>query len=393
MDRTDRLTGYFTCLAVTLFFALVLVPRPATAMQGKQLLDDLIAKAKKEGSLDTAFVSEAGPANPALIQAFKKRFGLENLEVNVAVGNQPRMFAQLKAQLSAGVPPTLDSITGSEENVSEALGAGRVVPIENWQLLLAEINPLVRSGKVKPGDISPGMFAGQSFIWGNRVKALVYNPKVISEQDLPKTHLDIANPKYKGKYVVPPWIDEWLLGMLVYKDKAKWLGTVDQIGKNALGVLHLTSALQRLLLGDIAFMPGNGYHYFQAKGKDPTAPVEVTYWSDYTGITRISYAVTKGARHPAAAALWNLWMTTPEAEAIWQPIALYSNVSFGQSDYDKKVRDKFRQANSPVISFYENDETRKELAWLGTTEEGIAYRNSIVQAATQRQQKKKSKKK
>jgi ABC-type Fe3+ transport system substrate-binding protein len=324
-----------------------------------------------------------------MVSAFKKRFGLDDLEINIAVGGQPQKFAQLKANLSAGVPPALDSLTGSDENVADALGSGYVQNIDNWQLLLAEINPLVRSGTVKPEEISPGLYSGSAFIWGNRAKAIVYNPKLISESDLPRTHLDLAEARYKGKFAVPPWIDEWVTGILVYKDKGKWLETLDQVGKNAMGVFHLNRGLQRLLLGEIAFLPANNYHYYMAKKKDSDAPVGISYWSDYTGISKITFVVPKGSRHPAAATLWNLWMTTPESEAIWQPESLYVNISYGQSDFDKKIRANYAKANTTLLSFFDNEETHKALKWLGGTDEGERYRNDIVKAVTQRRQRKK----
>lgn len=372
-------------LTVILAFGLVATPAPADP-KGQQLLNDLIAKAKKEGALDAAFVSQAGPANPHLVRAFKKRFGLNNLEINIDVGNQTQQFAQLIASLKAGVPPALDAFTGSEEHVTETMALGFTTKVDNWERLLAEINPLVSSGKVKPSEVSPELLSGHGFIWGNRVKALVYNPKLISEGELPKTRQDLANAKYKGKFAVAPWLDEWLLGMLVYRDKARWLETLDQIGKNAIGVFHLTRALERLLLGEIAFFPGNEYHYYQAKAQDPQAPIAVHYLADYTGVTRISFIVAKGARHPAAATLWALWMTTPEAEAVWQPTALYTNVSFGQSDYDREVRDALKKVNTPVISFWDSPETRKVLKWI-STEEGQKYTNEIGKAVTQRQKR------
>ena len=384
MAYTYRLTGYLYRFALLVLMTLALTPWPAMAdMQGKQLLDELVRKAKQEGALDTAFVSQAGPSNPALIKAFKQRFGLQNMEINIAVGRQDKKFAELKAKLKAGVPPTLDSLTGSEEHVTDAMEHRFTVKIDHWESLLAEVNPLVGSGKVKPSDVSPAMLSGHGFIWGNRIKALVYNPKLISEADLPRTHVDLANPKLKGKFLVAPWLDEWLLGCLVYKDRQEWLQTVDKIGKNALGVLHTTRAVQRLLLGDVAFTPGNVYNYYQSKDKDRQAPIGVRYWNDYTGVTRISFVVAQGARHPAAATLWNLWMTTPEAEAIWQPIGLYTNVSFGQSDYDKEVRAGLEKAKSPVMSFWDNAENRKVLEWLNSPA-GQQYTKDIGRAATQR---------
>ncbi len=339
--------------------------------------DDLVAKAKKEGEVSVAVVSQIGPVARDLERAFKKRFGLESLQMNFGVGDQPAQFAQLKANLSAGMAPAFDALTGTDEEILQVVAAGHTAKTQDWEKLLAEVNPLIRSGAARPAQVSTTIFSGEAFIWGNRLKALIYNPKLISENELPKTHADLAAPKFKGKYVVAPWTDEWEMGVLVYKDKSKWLEILDQIGQNARGVVHLTAATGRLLLGEFPFFPGNEYYSFTAKAKDPKAPIAYHFWSDYTGLTRLYYIVPAKARHPAAGTLFALWMTTPEAQAIYQPVAHITNVSYGQSDHDKGIRAAIDKVKTPVISYWDSEENLTAFKWY-SSDEGRKYLSELV---------------
>jgi len=368
------------CLSLVITIALA---QPAAASaEGKKALDELIAQAKKEGDLTTQVVRQAGRTVPKLMKAFKKRFGLDNLKTHIAKGGQSRAYAQLFATLGAGGKPPYDTYPGAGDNVIELMHAGHAQKIANWRLLLAEINPLVRSGKVKPEEVSPSPFTGYGFSFAGRNKVLIYNPKLISLKDLPKSRSDMANPKHKGNFALGSFTSEWELGTLVY-DKDEWLKTLDKIGKNAAGVMHTTQAKNRLLLGEFAFYPGNFYHYLSAKAKDSEAPIGYRWFSDGTATTQIFYIIPKDSRHPAVGTLFSMWIGTPEAEGIWQPPSFYTNVHWGQSDYDKMARKTLKESGSKLLSFYDSPESLEVLKWFGT-DEGKAYRRSITRKIRQR---------
>ncbi len=345
---------------LALVLALTLPAHSEASAEGKKALENLIAQAKKEGVMTTQIVRQFGRVAPKIMKAFKKRFGLNNLKTNIAKGGQSTAYAQLFATLRAGGKPPYDTYPGAGDNVTELMHAGHAQMIPNWKLLLSEINPLVGSGKVKPEEVSPMPFTGYAFSFAGRNKVLIYNPKLISKKDLPKTRIDIADPKYKGKYVLGSFTSEWEIGTLVY-DKDKWLKTVNQIGKNAAGVMHTTQAKNRLLLGEFSFFPGNFYHYLQPKAKDPDAPIGHLWFSDGTATTQIFYVVPKGARHPAVGTLFSMWIGTPEAVAIWQPPSFYTNVHWGQTDFDKTARKTLKESGSKLISFYDNPKSLKVL--------------------------------
>jgi len=347
------------------------------------LLSELIAKARDEGELDTATITEVGSGVPRLIDAFNARFGL-NLTINVALGDQAGKYSQLLTSLQAGLPPIYDTLTGSEEDNLRMVEEGYAQKVDNWEMLLTEINPLVASKQVKLEDVSPALFSGYAFLWTTRDKGLLYNPKVMPEAELPKTYPDMANPKYRGKFVLAPWTDQFEMGVLVYKDKEEWVRTVDQIGKNSADVMNFSPALDRILLGEFAFQPSNMYYYWQVKDRDPQAPIGLRYFDDYIPYTKVMYVVPKRAAHPAAATLWALWITTPEAQAIWQPVSFLPNLVFGQSELDTQNRENLHKSQGRIVSWYDSEETLAQLKWYATTE-GKQYRARLTAALTQRQ--------
>lgn len=363
-------------------------PAPASSAataadsSGKALIDKLVAQAKQEGELDTATTTEQASRVPQLKEAFLKRFGL-NINLNVSLGDQTGKFAKMLTALDAGSRPEFDTLTGSEEDLIQMNAKGYVTKIDGWDKMLPEINGWVHDGTVKLEDVSPSPFTGSAFLWSTRSKGLMYNTKQIQADQLPKTTLDLADARFKGKFPVPPWTDTWELGTLVHTDKAAWLQTLDQIGKNAAMVLDFSPALNRILLGEFAFMPMNSYYYWDVKAKDPQAPIALAWFKDYTPFSKVMYIVPKGSKHPAAATLWALWMGSPEAEAAWQPAAHEENVAFGQSEQDKLARQSLQASGTHLASWYSSPETIEQLKWWSTPE-GKQYRAKIKEAVTQR---------
>jgi len=371
------------CLLAALVAALAPPSRIEASAEGKKALEALIAQAKQEGELTTQIVRQAGTTAPTLVAAFKKRFGLDNLKANIKRGGQSEAFVQMFIAVRAGGKPPYDTYPGSGDNQTELIEGGFAEKVDSWKALLAEINPLVRSGEVKPEEVSPYPFTGYAFMWGGRNKVLIYNTNLIKQEELPQSRADMANPRYKDRFVLGPWSTEWEIGLLSHPDKAGWINTLQSIGKNSAGVMHTTQAHSRLLLGEFAFFPGNLYQYLNAKARDKDAPVGYHFFTDGTATSRIFYSLPKNARHPATGTLFALWMGTPEAEAIWQPPSFYSNVAWGSSDIDKTARTALKKSGSKLLSFFDNQKSLELLRWFGT-EEGTEYRGSITKAIRQR---------
>jgi len=378
--KTSRKLTIIALFTVALFS---LFPNHGSAnSEGKKLLKDLIEKARKEGSLDTAAVTQVGPGVPKLVKAFNKRFGL-NLEITTALGDQAGKFAKMLITLRAGGRPEFHTLTGGVNDAIVTVEKGYATQIKNWKPLLAEINPLVASGQAKPDEVSPPVVGGQAFIWGTRTKVMVYHTDLASEKTIPRRIIDLADPKFKGKFTVAPWTDIFEQGLLVYKDKEEWLKVMDRIGKNAAAVMRFQPALNRILLKEYAYTYMNSAEYWGVKARDADAPIGMHWFSDYTPLSPMMFIIPRGSRHPAAGTLWALWMTTPEAQAIVQKASPQENLVFGGSDIDNRSRAAIKKSGSRLVSYLNSPEDLKVLKWWAT-DEGRKYRSRLKAGITQR---------
>lgn len=348
--------------------------------KGKQLLDELVAKAKKEGELVATIQSSWSKGLiPPLTNTFKKRFGLD-IKITIANVNSARHFPVAIAETQARAPATYDVVQGDDAETMQIVGAGATQKVENWAALLGEINSLVRSGKVKPSEISRGPFQDHSFMFMANVKQLIYNTKLIAEKDLPRSHRDLTDPKYKGKFAQPPWTSHWEIAPVAFDkfDKDEWLDVVRRAGKNTGAVIGESAAVQRVILGEFVFALAQDRYVRQILAKDPKAPIAAKFFEDYNELNQVYYSVRTGARHPAAGTLWALWMTTPESQSIWQPSDLQA-VPYGDSQLDRQFKESIEKSKARVIGFLDNEKTVELLKWY-RTEEGRKYLDAMARA-------------
>src|SRR5262249_54439748 len=263
-------------------------------------------------------------------------------------------FQKAIAETQSGASPAFDTMQAEEGNTFNLISAGGVLAPDSWEQLLREINPLVASGTVAPEVISPSLWAGMGFRYVNRDYGLYYNTdRVKSDADLPRTRADMADPKFQGKFAVQQFVIEYQYGILVYSDRQQWLETVDKIGKNAILVLAPAAVRERLLLGEFDFGSNvqNTGAYLRVKAQDSKAPLGLRYYSDYTPVTNLMYSVRKGAKSPASATLFALWMTTPEAHAIRQAEDWYANLVYPMTDLDNTVKQQLEQSGTRTVGW------------------------------------------
>jgi ABC-type Fe3+ transport system substrate-binding protein len=371
---------FVTDFAAPKLFSGGLAAAAESSSKGKQTLDELVAKAKQEGELVATIQSSWSKGLiPPLTDAFRKRFGLD-IKVTVANVNSAQHFPVAIAETQAGAPATYDAVQGDDAETMQIVGAGATQKVENWATLIAEINPLVRSGKVRPDEISRGPFQDHSFMFMANVKQLIYNTRSISEKDLPRTHRDLADPKYKGKFAQPPWTSHWEIAPAAFDkfDRNEWLEVVRRAGKNSGAVMGESGAVQRVILGEFAFALAQDRYMRQVFAKDPKAPIAARFFDDYNELNQVYYSVRTRARHPAAGTLWALWMTTAESQRIWQPSDLQA-MPYGDSQLDRDFKQNIEKSKARVIGFLDNEKTMDLLKWY-RTEEGRKYLDAVARA-------------
>ncbi|HEY7065682.1 MAG TPA: extracellular solute-binding protein [Chloroflexota bacterium] len=358
---------------------------PALTPERDRLLRDLVARANQEGTVDVEVVDTAMPAATALRDAFLGHlapYGL-NVTVNIGAGQQPQILASAQATIAAGGAPQYDALVAQDAGeVLPFLRRGHLQPIEDWQELLAAVDPAVADGTVRPEERSPEPFTGYSLLFDDRLKVMLYNTDLITKDQLPKTYLDLADPRYKGQFLVPPWPTSYANGVLVY-GKDKWLDTLAAIGQNAGGVATYGAGAQQILARQVAFQQDNLGDYFTQQALGPNVPVDYALFHDFTSVTSQHYMIPLHAKHPAAAKLFALYMTTDEARAALAPAYTAVNVRSGRLPVDDQVRQAITDSHTKLVDWFSTPEARSLLDWLDTSE-GQDYQDRMTKALSRR---------
>jgi ABC-type Fe3+ transport system substrate-binding protein len=358
---------------------------PAITPEREKLLRDLVARANQEGTLDAQVNDTAMPAAETLRNAFRQRFapyGL-NVTVNIGAGQQPAIMANAQAMIAAGSPPQYDVLLGQDAGeILPFLRRGYLQPIADWQELMAAIDPAVADGSVKADERSPDPFTGYGFVFDDRLKIMLFNPDLITRDQLPKTYLDLAEPRYKGQFLVPPWPTSYANGVMVY-GKDRWLDALTGIGQNASGVATYGAGAQQILARQVAFQQDNLGGYFTQKALGATVPVDFAWFQDFTSLTSQHYTIPLYSRHPAAATLWTLFMTTDEARAALAPAYVAVNIRNGRLPLDDEMRKSLVDSKTKIVDWFTTAEARAMLDWLDTPE-GLEYQEKMTKALSRR---------
>ena len=356
-------------LAVAVVFVPLIAGKaePATAKvtEGQRILQDLIKGARQEGSLRaTATTSFSARGARELADAFKRRFGLAiEVKVDLTLGGLetvPQAIAEHKAK----VRPSYDVRNFTEEAVLLLKDAGAAERIENWEPVLAEIDP--KAYKVRD-KLSPHPLNGYGFTSATRTHALLYNPKLISEEKLPRTMKEYGNPRYKGMVSVPPWITRAMLGPTVY-DKDEWLEIVRGWGRNKAHVVPFAAGVSRLLLGELAFLYGNADYYFEEKAKDPNASIGVSFFEDLPWVHLVLNSVLAGTPNPNAAKLFALWSMSEEASNISEKYTYTPNLILGTGPISQEVMKLLKKRNIKPMTWFDSPKNLEVFLWYDTKE-------------------------
>ena len=357
---------------------MVFASAPALAQKSKAspLLTRLIEDARKEGTLDLTITSSQGEKGAReLTDAFKRRFGLD-IKMNFDLsGQESQKFNQAIAETKSKIPPTFDLLEGTAENVLLLKEAGGAELIDNWEPLLAEMAP--EAHKVKD-QVGPTVLSGYGFLRGTRSVVLLYNPKILPEQDIPRTWKEMGNPKYAGAFSVPPWVSHAVMGIMVY-DKKEWLEIVRGWGRNKRDVLTYSAGVDRMLLGDLKFLYANDHYYYEQRARDANAPIEISYFEDITPSSEVMYVMRRGARHANAAKLFTLWATSSEANLLYEKYAFHPNLVLGTGPISKKTAQLLKARNIKQKGWFDNAQNLEMFLWL-KSEEGRKYQQALAEA-------------
>jgi len=267
-------------------------------------LDDLIAGAKKEGAIDFYAPSSLTPQGAEeMVAAFNKKYGLKtNLRFHPS-GSMTREVGKLVGMAATGVPPEWDLMVVTDAHHGTLWLRKLLVPFDYKSVGL---------------DANLVHYDGGTVSFANQTVLPAYNKQTLPAKDVPKKWEDLLDPKWKGgklgvssashhfaRLAVGPWGEE--------KTTNYVKGIASQ--KPILG--RLAEVYNRLLLGEISIAVTLTDSNI-SEAKEAGAPV--VFAEDVQPVVSPAYhaGVLKGAPHPKTAHLLAVFLTSPEAQKIWE---------------------------------------------------------------------------
>ena len=284
--------GLMTFLAVSVW---------GTAVQAAPL-DDLIAGAKKEGTIEFYGPSTLGPEGAqAIVSLFNKKYGL-NIKVNFTPsGNMTRDTAKVVGLSASGQPPEWDIMV--------------VTDAHHGSLWLRKLQ--------KPFDYSSIGVDKQRIEYDNGTVSVAnqfalptYNTKLVAAKDVPQKWEDLLDAKWKGKLgVINSTHHFGRLAAGAWGDEK----TLDFVRKLAAQKPLLTRAgemAQRLILGEVlvsATLQDSQLH----EAKESGAPLAFAEKVSPVVSPEYHVGVIKNAPHPNVGHLMVAFMASAEVQPAW----------------------------------------------------------------------------
>lgn len=266
-------------------------------------LDDLIAKAKEEGTIDLYAPSTLTPQGAeALGVALNKKYRM-NIQVNYHPSqNMTRNVGQLISRAATGVAPDWDVMV-----VTDAHHASL------WLRKLHEPFPYEKLGV----DVQSIGYDKGTVSVAHQIVLPAYNKKVVSAADVPKSWDDLLDPKWKGKVAVSTATHHFGRLAVGAWGEEKTKDFIRKLVEQDLNLGRMSEIYTRLLIGEVSlsFSLTDSF-IFRAKATGaPLAQAE-----DVEPVIAPAYqvGVLKGAPHPNVGHLFSYFLTTPEGQAVWE---------------------------------------------------------------------------
>ena len=320
----------------SMFIVTLLVVAGVPALAPAASTDELIAAAKKEGTVEYYAPGTLTPkAAKAIAKAFNKKHGL-NIRVNYTPsGGISRQIGMLISQSATGVEPEWDVMTLPDTFQGRLFGRKLQIPFDYAQLGVGRETIHYRNNAVAiySAFALPG-----------------YNTKLVAAKDVPKKWEDLLDPKWKGKLGQSTLLHHLARLAVTAWGEERTTEFVEGLSKQDLVLGRIAEIVQRLQLGEVQVATSIlDAHVFQSKktGAPVALAEEVSPIVGYT----VQASVLKGARHPNAGHLFAAFLTTPEVQKI-----MYAD--FGESLHTVSGTPAYNLVKSKKVVFMTDKDAR-----------------------------------
>jgi len=253
------------------------------------------------GGSMTLYYSHSAEWSDALIKEFQDKTGIQVDMVGAGTGELvSRMIAE-KAN------PQGDVLWGGVVDTYE--------PIPE----LLEPYVSAEAGALDPTCVSSG---NTYYGWDIEPMVIMYNTKLVSEEDAPKGWLDLLDPKFKGQIAcVDPTTSSSSFGalmgaiMALGKDDGKGYEYVGKLVENLDGKIGTSSSTNIKLVADGEYAVGITYEEGALRYIAAGADMQVVYPEEGTNPSPSGIAVIKGCPNPENAKLFVDFILSKEAQS------------------------------------------------------------------------------
>jgi iron(III) transport system substrate-binding protein len=266
-------------------------------------LDDLIAAAKKEGAVEFFAAGTLGAEGAQKLgEAFNKKYGLSIKTTYHPSSGMARDIAKVITIASAGLPSEWDVMLATDAHHASL-----------WLKKVQQRFDYTKVG-VPPKLIQ---YDSSTVILAHGFALPAYNKKFLPADEAPKSWEDFLDPKWKGGKLGITDAVHHLARLATAWGEEKTTKYVKALAGQQAIIGQPGHMFSRLQLGEIkaAFTLGEGYiHSAKLSG----APIVHADAVEPVIAPATNAGVIKNARHPNAAYLFSVFLTTPEAQNIWQ---------------------------------------------------------------------------
>lgn len=267
-------------------------------------VDDLVAGAKKEGTLEVYAPSTLTPEGAQTLgQAFNKKYNL-NIKLEYSPSsNMTKDIGKIVGFAATGVAPEWDVMVVTDAHHGSL-----------WLKKLHKTFDYKQLG-VDPKAIQ---YDNGTVILANQFVLPAYNKNILPAKDAPKKWEDLLNPKWKGGKIGVPTATHQLARLALGPwGENRTTEFVKELAKlePALGTMAILYS--KLLLGEILLM-GNISDSEITRAKKTGAPLVFAEGIEPVVSPSYNVGVLKGATHPNVGHLFSAFMITPEAQEIWE---------------------------------------------------------------------------
>lgn len=276
----------------------------AGPLHAASALDPLVDAAKKEGALELLAPSTFGSRGAqALGEAFNKRYGLQ-IKINYSPSNNMvGDVAKIVTSSAAGAPPEWDVMV-----VTDAHHATLWLRRLHHPFDYAMLGVNRRWVQYDNGTI----------ILANQFVYPAYNKTALAEKDAPRRWEDLLDPKWKGGKLGMSTTTHHLarLAAGAWGEK-KTTEFVRALAKQELILGTMGALYTRLQTGEILAVATLTDSYINT-AKQSGAPIVHADRIEPVVSPAYNAGVIKGAAHPNAGALFSVYLTSLEAQGIWE---------------------------------------------------------------------------